>query len=1197
MLYWAAPENQSGNRDGTWHPTVRSWTGVPGGPPTATWINNGNGTANFVNMGGATITTGTLISLRGIVSDTTAPVTITGLPPLSMRTLGTIDVANAPLILESRIDFFGGSLLKTGFGELDLRNRISPSTFEIREGLVTLSGENIGDSGSVVNHATLLLKDGERITNYTQNGGVLARAGSDSGNGTLTVTRTATLAGGLVTGRLSGKTVVTGDVSVSGWLGGSELKVESGTLDLPGSSDHSHIGIKAGGTVIVSGDGFSSSSALLENAGMLRIDKHDTIFKYLQWGGELAGSATLTAPYVYLAGGKVSGSLSGPIDVSGDMLVTGSLAGTELNIRHGTLTLGGSAANASITVFSGAGLNITGSGLAADSVLNNAGALSLGVNDTVSRLVQTNGSLVTKAGSFLTATDGAELSGGVVKGGLVADIDVRGTAHIDGGTIQGQHLTLHQDAALILGGSSSHREVSLLDNTSLETHGHLADDAQVATNGAREIVVRSDDTIRRLELNGGSVWGQGKLTVTDGITVRSGSLDGAVHGDVMVLGGPGEIVFNGSVSGGTLEVGDQRSLRLMGGTAHQRIIVRANAALTHMKGDINPSARVFNEGTISSTPGLEVDSLYQTGGRIGGSTLATTHGAFVSGGTVRFNRIEGDVNVGGDVAIEARLDGNLKVDAGHARFDGLVSGNTLVAENAGLNAVRIGGNIVNHGTLAVLDSGNSKPLEIGGDFLNTGKLELAFENASSHDRIKVRGTATLGGELLVNNTGEGLEAGEVAQLIKASTIVGAFEEVRTTGFGSTVIFDNTTGRLIGMAGGTSGPGGTYLNLNKSQTNIYLSLYEDAIGADETNVVTGGALRAATPKAAVSSSYRFLTGNADGDPQLVAALNAATFTQPGLINQPVINRLSPEVHRGMADYTRQALRAHVREASTAAVAAGPGKTQVFASAHTTSDGVESGVTDAGYQFESTGVTAGLRHDFDARTRAGALLGVDTGTIEGGLIDTDADNVTLGVFGSRVLHDKTRTALHAGFAWTSGTFDARRDSFGGEVTAEDISSKAVELSLGASTVAWQGRGFTVRPHAEIRHTNGSVDSFTESGAGVPLDVASQDIDVWVAELGVETSWKIRPDLELAGNIGYIAGLGDSDETLRASFARSGPGGRRFSVSAPGIEDDALVLGLGLYHDINETIRAGLTWQGELREGDTDSHSFGLGASWSF
>ena len=1093
LLYWAAPENKSGNRDGVWSTNVRSWSNVPGGPPTTAWVPNGNGIANFTAMGAATVTTTSLILLRGIVSNTTAPVTLTGAAPLRINGLGSIEVANAPLILQNRIDFpSGGSLVKTGFGELDLRGRISPGLFEINEGLVTLSGENIADTGSVVNRATLRLKDGERITNYTQHAGELARAGSDYGNGTLTVTGTATLYGGSVTGRLYGKTEISGDVAVPGWLGGPEL-----------------------------------------------------------------------------------------------------------NIRKGTLTLAGSSSSSTVNVLSGAGLNVTNSGLASGTVLNNAGTLTLGASDTVSRLIQTHGSLVSAPGTFLTATNGAVLYGGSIKGGLIADIDVRGMAHIDGGTIQGERLTLQQSVSLILNGPSSHREVTLLGNSSLETYGHLADDAVVTTDKARQIMVRADDTIRRLDLNGGSVGGAGTLTVTDGITVREGSLNGRIHGDLKFVGGPNANFIDGHVSGGTLEVAGQLDLFIMGSTAHQRIIIGENAALINRQANFSPTASVFTAGYLSSTPFLNLHSFHQTGGSVLGSNLTTSHGIFISGGSMHFNLIEGNVTVSGDARIGSRLDGDLKVNAGHATL-GTVLGTVTVAEGAKLTAIRLAGNVVNHGSLVISDSRNYfyNPLEVGGDFRNTGTMEFRLENTARHDSVKINGTATLGGELLVNNVGEGLAAGEIAQLIKASTIVGAFESVRATGFETAVIFDDATGRLIGMAGETSGPGGTYLNLNRPQTNIYLSLYEDAIGADETNVTSGG-LQRATAAAAKNTpaTLRFLTGPADGDPQLVAALNAATFTQPGLISQPVINHLSPEVHRGMADYTRQALRSHVREAATAAPFSGRGKTHVFASTHTTSDGVESGRTAAGYQFETSGVTAGLRHALDTRTRAGALLGVDTGTIEGGLIDTDADNLTLGLFGSRVLHDKTQTAIHAGIAWTSGTFDTRRDSFGGEATAEDIGSKAVELSLGASGVAWQGRGLTVRPHAEIRHTHGSVDSFTETGPGVPLDVAGQDIDAWLAELGVETSWKIRPNLELAGNLGWITGIGDSGETLGASFLRSGPGGRRFSVTAPGVEDDALVLGLGLYYDVTDTIRAGLTWQGELRDGDTDSHSFGLGATWSF
>ena len=351
------------------------------------------------------------------------------------------------------------------------------------------------------------------------------------------------------------------------------------------------------------------------------------------------------------------------------------------------------------------------------------------------------------------------------------------------------------------------------------------------------------------------------------------------------------------------------------------------------------------------------------------------------------------------------------------------------------------------------------------------------------------------------------------------------------------------------------------------------------------------------KDSVVESIVITSGLSDGDPQLVDALNLATFTDPGTIYQPVVNRLSPEVHHGMADYTEQAVRSHVRQAVETAPVSRSGRTQVFATAYTSTDGVDSSVTDAGYDIQMNGFTTGVRYDVDKRTLIGGLLGADDGSIEGDLIDTDAQGLVVGAFAQYLVDEKSRTTLTASLSYGGYDFDAARRSFQGPVNADDISSDALEFAVGVRTVVYEKDGFRVTPNAALRYLDGSVDGFTESGSGVPLEVGGQDIESLLLELGVDVEYKLLEQVTLTGSLRYVTDFCNSSESINASFAATGTLARPFAVSAPGIDDEAVALGLGVYYDFNETMRASLSYSADFRFDSEDAHAIGVGASFGF
>ena len=1332
------------------------WARAPGAPASTPWVNIGSHIANFNFPEAATITTTSLIALRGIITDTGGPVTIAGAPPMRSTGLWSIDVRNAPLFLNTTVANAGGTLTKRGPGLLAIGGNIMTSALIIEDGLVSLSGGNLNNTVNIRNMGVLMMDDSVTIAQYTQTAGHL------TGTGTLSATNGAILESGSIAGKLNGNTTIAGDVEISGSTGNGKLTISAGTLTLSGSSTNSLIDISEGASLVNASGRLDALEAGIQNSGKLKMDASDTIHDYVQSrNGELTGTGTLTATKAaFLDGGTVSGNLASlSTSVRGNVLVSGAISGTDLSIAgRSVMTLSGVSTHANINILGAGTLLDTHGGLDASASVENAGTLTVDSDDTVSNYTQLSGTSpgtgsqpgILDGKGTLTVTGVAALDGGTVSGNLMGKVFIRGHVMVSG-HIGGDTLTVDGSGSLGLTGSTSHDSIvnalGSLDNF----NGGFADRANVANAGV--MTIHADDTVLNYTQHGrpeGTLQGPGTLTVTGEALLEGGTVSAGISGNVT---SKGVVMVSGNLGGGTLAVSDGR-LDLTGISTNSKVDISATSTLVVGNGGLDANAEVTNHGILTLNANDTVSTYTQQVGKLwrggvpgelpglalpgqdmiwagalrGTGTLTAQHGATLHGGTIegaleayetriegntqvtgsisgeklsiangalnlsgrsKFSLIEishgawldasGDIgetseiinsggidldgrktisrmvnhggivdgtgelivtgptifnggelagnltaNLGatlnhgtkitgildastttrGDVLILGRVGGGgLEVQTGTLTLNGTVNAFTDIAKGAAVRGTgRIVGDVANRGVLGS-DSIGDRTLDISGSLVTQGLVNLSLTNATDFDRIKVGGIAALGGNLIVTNTGTGLQSGQVAGIIDAGAYIGEFEGFSAIGFDNGVLFDDATGRLIGMSGGTGGSAQSYLNLNPSQTKVYLSLYEDSVEIGSQNVIfSDGSLakhgaRQAKAAAAIGDTTEFTSGLSDGDPQLVEALNLATFTTPGSILQPVINQLSPEVHRGMADYTEQALRSHLIEALDAAPVSRVGRTQVFATVHSSMAGVDSTVTDAGYDIQMTGITSGMRYDIDKRMQVGGLLGLDDGNIEGGLIDTDAQGLVVGTFARYLIDEKSGTTLTGSLSYGGYDFDAERESFQGPASANDISSDAVEISVGVRTTAYDKHGVRVTPKATLRYLGGNVDGFTESGPGVPLKVGGQDIESVLLDLGAEVDYKPIDKLALVASLDYVCDFSDSSEQIDGSFVSSGALAQPFAVSAPGIEDEAVVLGLGAFYDVNETIRVGLNYRADFRFDSQDAHTFGIGASFGF
>ncbi len=411
-----------------------------------TYIQNGsgvlNGSATLTATGGATLNGGTVSgSLLGNITSTG-------------------DVLVSGSITGGNLSLTGGTLTLSGTSTHSLVDISAPATL-----LVTNGG--LDSAAAITNSGNLTINSDETVTTYIQNGnGVL------NGSATLTATGGATLNGGTVSGLLLGNITSTGDVLVSGSVGGDTLSVTGGMLELSGVSNHLSLSIASGASLLDTAGGLNSAAAI-SNSGTLTVNADDTVSTYQQNAGALLdGTADLIVRGgAFLHGGTVSGSLVGNILTDGSVRITGKTSGGSLSILAGELELGGVSDSLYVAVSSGASLLNTHGGLHKFSYLNNSGKVTLGTDDYIRLYVSNGGSLAAGTGTLSAANvllnEGTMLEGDLTASRLssngtvtnrgilmVQSLEIASGTFINTGTLgdESSRMTLFAGATLVASG-------------------------------------------------------------------------------------------------------------------------------------------------------------------------------------------------------------------------------------------------------------------------------------------------------------------------------------------------------------------------------------------------------------------------------------------------------------------------------------------------------------------------------------------------------------------------------------------------------------------------------------------------------------------------------------------------------------------------------------------------------------------------
>jgi hypothetical protein len=224
----------------------------------------------------------------------------------------------------------------------------------------------------------------------------------------------------------------------------------------------------------------------------------------------------------------------------------------------------------------------------------------------------------------------------------------------------------------------------------------------------------------------------------------------------------------------------------------------------------------------------------------------------------------------------------------------------------------------------------------------------------------------------------------------------------------------------------------------------------------------------------------------------------------------------------------------------------------------------------------------------------MLGATDGDIKGALIDTEGSGFTVGAFGEYFLGQASRTTLFASLSYGDFEYDAMRRSFGGPVFAKGIGSSAVEFAPGVESVLYERGPFRVVPRAALRYMNGTVDAFSEFGRGVRMNVGGLDIDSMLLDLSLAAEFRPADYATLSASVGYLNDFKDNGNLVAGRFLA---GGAPVGVFAPGIDEQAVVLGFGAWFDLNAAFRIGLNWRSEFHNSSQNIHSIGLAGTWGF
>ncbi len=677
------------------------------------------------------------------------------------------------------------------------------------------------------------------------------------------------------------------------------------------------------------------------------------------------GTDANTAAPGAITGGTVSIKSGGELDLTGQMLNTGTLG-------KGTLTNMGQ-------------VNVSGTGNSLDQeIVSNTGNSSA---------IDITGALVVINGTAITDTD--TNSGETVEG--TGTLTLKDTSSISGGQVTNKGtLNLHGTTASLSGGK-------LTNTGSVNVSG--------SNNSLTGEQVLNTGTASAIDITG-------TLTAQTGTTIAN---QDATSGETIESGGKLTLADTSSVTGG--QVTNKGTLNLQGTTASLSSGKLTNTGQVNVSGSNNSltGEQVLNTGTASA---IDITGALtaQTGTTIANQD-ATSGETVESGGTLTLNHamiFNGTINVrsGGELDLTGAgvLNGGNLGNAGAIKASS--NGNALVGEtvtntgNIGISgALTLSGTTVTGGTVS---NNTGSEFDLAGGVLTNGQLGNSGQiNVSGSGNALVGETVTannwlevLGGGALTIDSGSTVANTGTIRLNGGAAGIGALTVNDATIDGGSVLNSGT----IKLTGGGVLKNGSLQNSN----SILVSGLGNAL--DNETVTVGGVLEILAGGALTidQGSTVFFPNSLEVDGTLT--LNHATITTGVVDNDPggdIELTGSAVLKNGwLYDFGQVNVSGTVNALHNESVTVGT-KLEVLAGGDLTIDQTTDVILSGNITVDSGG-----KLTVNTATIHGAGTVTDNGDIEltGGAVlsgGTLANNATLNVTGTgNSLHDESVSNAGAG-----------------------------------------------------------------------------------------------------------------------------------------------------------------------------------------
>ncbi len=1195
---------QQGQAAATWSVLNDSASGNGSLLKAVTDSNNAGGTNTIAWGTGSGGTIALSSGLPSINNDTTLDVT--GAPSAvtisssSISLGGAVTFNNGSPQIWSITSFIigGGSLTKTGTGELDLRGANSYS------GGTTLNAGTLGvESDFALGSGTL-----------TYNGGVL-----QLGSG-INAANDIQLNAGAAFDTAGNNATLSGVIS-EGVAGSSVTKVGAGTLLMTGTNSYSGGTFINTGTLSISLDSAlgNAASSITFNGGTLQMASglNDSRAVTLDSGGGTidtgVNSSTFTG--VFSGAGSLTKVGTGALFLTG----TNSYNGGTL-IDAGTLGINADAAlgnAASSITFNGGTLQIAaGLNDSRAVTLNSGGTIDTGVDSsTFTGVFSGNGSM-TKAGAGMltlfaanTYTGGTTVNAGTLSISTDSNLgNAAGPLTFNGGTLQttagitsGRNISLAGSGTIdtqiydstFTGVISGGGALTQLGNGVLFLAGaNSYSGGTVFNNGTINVSSASALGSGQLTFNGaGTLQTLVGITVTSNVTLNTGAIGvfdmmGNTSTISGVIGGAGSLAL---VSSGTLTLTGANTYT--GGT-----LVNNLGVLSINNGSaVGTSTLTLDNGTLRTTAALTLANnvaLGANGGTLDSYGQASTFSSAIAGSTL---------------TIADTLGGGMIILSGHNTYTGgtIVNGGTL--RLGASNALPSSGDLrINSG--ATFDMADFTPT-VGGNYIGAGTISMLQPNNLPNSLTVTNNANFNGGTLVINLMPQIVNEhqpfspilyGSNAGNTQFTTIISPAALSFTYYAPAYNPHDLTlTVHLVPFANSANNPNQTTIGnslepLRDHPTGDNATVIGNLYALDAPHLQS--ALDQIGPISLAAMSSLGMAGSgvqtaAVG--QRMAALADGTAPD-GVTNYTVSGRMNtpggPLLAYAGDDLGSLDLgAAHERPTSNSPwgfYASGVGSTGRLSEA-TTDSGLQ-----PGYAFN----TAGLAGGGDYRLNKNLAVGGSAGYIHGhasiyapasGTVDNNS--ARYGVYAAGY-NETARASLYIGGA--SDFFATRRGIQFGEISrVATASPQGNEFNLDASasfdvkTREWG----TLSPFAGLDYNRLMIDSFAESGAGaLNLDVAPQTAQSLQSSLGLRYSDKIQMDscmLLPHISLGWRHEFVDQSHPIEAQLASGA--GSVFSVATGDFARDGTLFGTGFSLDWGKGLTAKFDYAGDFRSHFQDSN----------